>query len=130
MWTSDEFIAHLEDIGHGKVWEDKIYPGMREIINQVCKCGQESIPDRKNSFELYGADFILDEDYRLHCSLMLDICIHIHDNYRPWVIEINSCPSLSKSTPATEKLVSSCLRDIVKLTVDRRANRKADIVSY
>jgi tubulin monoglycylase TTLL3/8 len=70
MWDSDQFKAHLASSGKGDVWEKIIYPKMMEIAVQVSKCCQQEVHQRKNTFEIFGADFVLDEDFT------------------PWVIEV------------------------------------------
>ena len=53
----------------------------------------------QGAFELYGADFMLTEDFR------------------PWLIEINSSPSMSYSTPITATLCEQVLEDSIKGTL-------------
>ena len=48
---------------------------------------------------MYGADFMLTEDFR------------------PWLIEINSSPSMSYSTPITATLCEQVLEDSIKGTL-------------
>ena len=63
---------------------------------------------RKNSYELYGADFMLTTDLR------------------PWLLEINSSPALGATTSITSRLCSAVLEDVIKVTVDKARNRTAD----
>lgn len=51
---------------------------------------------RINTFELFGADFMVSED----CQ--------------PWLIEINSSPDLGASTSVTARLCPQCLDDVLK----------------
>lgn len=52
---------------------------------------------RKNSLEMFGYDFMIDTDFR------------------PWLIEINSSPSMEHSTHVTSKLVPEALRGFGQL---------------
>ena len=65
---------------------------MDSVKNLVC--------NRKNSFEVFGYDLMLDEDLN------------------SWLIEVNSSPDMTYSTYITEKLVKEMSEDIVKLTID------------
>ncbi len=58
------------------------------------------VNNRKNSFEVFGYDLMLDEDLN------------------SWLIEVNSSPDMMYSTNITEKLVKEMSEDIIKLTID------------
>ena len=90
--------------GRGDAWEETIYPGMKQAIIAVLISCQESLEYRKNSFELYGADFMIDE------------------GMQPWLIEINSSPALGPSTHVTERLCRNVLEDTLKVKINRRIN--------
>lgn len=66
---------------------------------------QEAMDRRKNSFELYGADFMVMEDFSV------------------WLIEINSHPDMSYSSSVTTRLCRQVMEDTIK--GDRRSNRKS-----
>ena len=57
-----------------------------------CKAGKQ--------FEMFGFDIMLD------------------DEYNPWLIEVNSSPSLDYSTEVTTRLVKMVLSDIIKVVID------------
>ena len=59
---------------------DKIKPDMKKIAKYCCQAAQEIIEHRKNSHELFGFDFMVDE------------------NFNTWLIEINSSPAMDYST--------------------------------
>jgi tubulin monoglycylase TTLL3/8 len=58
------------------------------------------VDNRKNSFEFFGYDFMVDEDFRV------------------WLIEVNSSPSMDMGTPTTERLVRMVLTDLPKVVID------------
>ena len=56
--------------------------------------------NRKHCFELFGFDFLLDEDFRI------------------WLIEINTNPFLGTPNKYMEELVPKLMDDLLKLVVD------------
>jgi tubulin monoglycylase TTLL3/8 len=64
------------------------------------KCCADQIGARKNSMELFGYDFLVDE------------------KYTPWLIEINSSPSMEHSTSITGRMVPDVLEDTLKVVID------------
>lgn len=80
---------------------------MKEIAIYSLKSCQEHIQNRKNSSEVYGYDFCIDENYNI------------------WLIEINSSPSMDFSSDITEKLVKQMSDDYIKVVIDHGlASRK------
>ena len=61
---------------------------------------QDTMVNRKNSFEFYGYDFMVDEDLRV------------------WLIEVNASPSMDMGTAVTERLVKMVLTDLPKVIID------------
>lgn len=56
---------------------------------------------RKFNFELFGYDFMLDEDLKL------------------WLIEVNSVPSLGESNPYITRFMHRAIDDMFRLTIDK-----------
>ncbi|KAF7233028.1 hypothetical protein EG68_10119 [Paragonimus skrjabini miyazakii] len=109
MWTLEEFQQWLLEEGHGETWGKHIEPSMKRAIISTLLCAQEVVEPRKNSFALYGADFILTDDFHL------------------WLIEINASPCMAPSTSVTAKLTSNVLEDTLKVVLDRRSERNCDV---
>lgn len=106
MWDCNQFKNYLKDIGYPNVFEKVIYPGMKQCITGAILLNQDNIDTRRNSFELYGADFMLTEDFQ------------------PWLIEINAKPALYASTPVTARMCPQVLDDLIKVIIDLPHNAK------
>ena len=63
-------------------------------------CAVDGVQNRKNTHELFGYDFMIDS------------------NYKVWLIEVNSSPSMDYSTHVTTKLVKEVLHDLAKVIID------------
>jgi len=64
---------------------------------------------RKYTFELFGYDFILDEDFNT------------------WLIEVNTNPCLEESSQMLKDYIPRMVEDMLKLTIDQifpRLNKK------
>ncbi|CAD7951915.1 unnamed protein product [Amoebophrya sp. A25] len=81
-------------------WSSKIVPEMSKIVKMSLLAVQDGIEHRKNSMELFGYDFMLDEDLKV------------------WLIEVNSSPAMDYSTPVTTPLVKKVMEDLAKVVVD------------
>lgn len=70
---------------------------------------QDMVHNRKNSFEFFGYDFMVD------------------DQLKVWLIEVNSSPSMDyKNQPVLGRLVKSVLNDLAKVVIDCRKNKNAN----
>ena len=68
-------------------------------VNSACKM---FVPHRRNCFELYGFDILIDSDLK------------------PWLLEVNLSPSLNCETPIDMKIKSAMLCDLLNLIGIRR----------
>ncbi len=89
-WSSDRFLAYLRKENKLSLWEQKIYPAMMGNIIATVSAAVNSTVIQPNRFQLYGCDFMIDEDYD------------------PILLEINGMPIL------TSVICSMCLQDLVK----------------
>ncbi|XP_031757218.1 tubulin monoglycylase TTLL3-like [Xenopus tropicalis] len=112
MWHDYQLKHYLKLIGAFHAWDDIMLPGMKEIIIQTMKSAQDKVVHRKNTFHLYGADFMFGE------------------NFQPWLIEINASPALSKATSVSSKLSAQVQEDILRLILDRREDSKCDVGDF
>jgi hypothetical protein len=80
----------------------RIQQRMKEIAKCSLMCASEMIEHRKNSWELYGFDFMVD------------------DNFNAWLIEINSSPACDYSTKVTERYVQKALVELLSVVLDTR----------
>lgn len=89
-------FSWLRTIGQEYVWEELIFPGMSQSVYTVIQAAAGTSFYRENTFQLFGADFV------------------ITDNYVPYLIEINSIPGLNPSTSIIANLAPMLLEDIIK----------------
>ena len=75
---------------------------MHEIILKTFNAVRRTLDPnrRKHCFELFGYDFILDEDFN------------------SWLIEVNTNPCLEESSELLKRLLPRMVEDMLKLTVD------------
>ena len=86
MWDNASFQEWMEEHFGFDIWAEQLQPQLKEIVIHSLKSVQDMVENRKNSFEMFGYDFMIDEDGV------------------PWLIEINSSPAMDYST------VNSCLQ--------------------
>eukprot|EP01017_Pseudomicrothorax_dubius_P040157 TRINITY_DN6245_c0_g2_i2.p1 TRINITY_DN6245_c0_g2~~TRINITY_DN6245_c0_g2_i2.p1 ORF type:complete len:778 (-),score=219.61 TRINITY_DN6245_c0_g2_i2:841-3174(-) len=108
MWTCAEFAAFLKEMTGRDVFEEEIQPRMKQIVVWSLECVQDMVESRRNTVELYGYDFMVDDDLK------------------PWLIEINSSPAMDYSTTVTERLVKLVMEDTAKVIVDYASARKKE----
>ena len=80
-----------------------LLPKVKEIIIHSMKsvCCRINKLERKICFEIFGYDFMFDE------------------NYNPFLLEINTNPGLEISSPLIEMLIPRMIDDAFKLTIDK-----------
>ena len=86
-----------------KNFKKDIFPEIIKIISITSKAVKNkiNIMNRKNCFEIFGYDFILDI------------------NYHPFLLEINTNPGLEESSPLIKMLVPRMINDALRLTIDK-----------
>eukprot|EP00828_Plagiopyla_frontata_P008935 TRINITY_DN14538_c0_g1_i1.p4 TRINITY_DN14538_c0_g1~~TRINITY_DN14538_c0_g1_i1.p4 ORF type:complete len:133 (-),score=30.38 TRINITY_DN14538_c0_g1_i1:172-570(-) len=101
MWTQKQLAEEIQKLAGGQeLFYSQIQRQMKQIVYLTLKACMDLVIERKNSVELYGYDFMIDQDFN------------------PWIIEINSSPSMDYSTRVTEVLVKEALTDAIKVLID------------
>jgi len=114
--TCKEETVEPDDAGESaeceNLWDTGIKPQIQDIVTWSLLSVVDSIGQRKNSFELYGYDFMLSSGP--------------DGKPKVWLIEVNSSPACDYSTPVTTPLVKKMMEDIAKVMVDKRANPECE----
>ena len=106
------FQQELNRQNSGKNFKKDILPQIIKIIGLTSKAVKNkiNIMNRKNCFEIFGYDFILDV------------------NFKPFLLEINTNPGLEESSPLIKMLVPRMIADALRFTIDKSfdSNNNAD----
>ena len=112
MWTCNDFKNFLSE----ERWKT-----LHEKIKNAIICSfysvHHEIKQRENSHELYGYDFMVDEDFNVY------------------LIEVNASPALDYSTKITENAVKNMVKDLIEVVIDNnnarncRVNEKGEIIN-
>ena len=75
---------------------------MKDICLDVYFAGKQKLnpSGRRNSYELLGFDFMIDEDFRV------------------WLIEVNTNPSLALNNKRMKHILPNLFKDIFRITMD------------
>ena len=84
-------------------FKKNIFERIIKIIEITANIAKNKINalNRKNCFELFGYDFILDEDFK------------------PFLLEINTNPGYEESSPLIKMLIPRMIDDVLRLTIDK-----------
>jgi len=79
-----------------------LVPQMHEVVVKTFNAVRRTLDPnrRKFCFELFGYDFILDEDFNT------------------WLIEVNTNPCIEESSALLKTLLPRMIEDMMRLTVD------------
>ena len=99
MWENAQFRDFLKKTYGGDPWID-IQKKIEKIVILSLECAKHKLFNRKNNFEVFGFDIMLD------------------DKLNVYIIEINASPDWTYSTKVTEKLVKIASDDIMKVVLD------------
>jgi len=84
-----QFIEHLQTEYNIKYnWETQMLPRLEQIVKNTIYSVSDTIEHKPNCFELYGFDFVLDE------------------NLNPWLIEVNLSPACCERTDWLSEMLS------------------------
>ena len=102
MWRRNQFVEYLNSQGKDgeRLWNERVVTQMKQAAQASLKCVQSMVENRAHSFEIYGFDFMLDNELN------------------PWLIEVNSSPSMEYSTTITKDLTKKALTDLVACVLD------------
>lgn len=92
----------MDEKNHKISVKDDIIPIIKSLIIRTFLASRKILDPnkRKNCFELFGFDFILDEDFNV------------------WMIEVNTNPCIEESSTLLKAYLPRLIDDMLKLSVD------------
>lgn len=99
IWAKETFSTWLASENEGRdLWEESVFPQMKNILNEVTNDSFEEEQNlRKNTFELFGADFMIDEKLNV------------------FLLEINKSPDPAANTKIQRRLFEGIASDTIKV---------------
>ena len=91
-------LLHME-LNYGKDKLNKLLFEMDRIYLSALKAVQPAMVQDKHCFELYGFDILIDSDLK------------------PWLIEVNACPSLVSTTPADKRMKKKLFNNLINVVI-------------
>ena len=115
-WSLTALCRHFEQIGvdPGFVWSkiyDLIIKSLISIEPHVVEQVRKYSLHRSNCFDLFGFDILLDS------------------NLRPWLVEVNLCPSMNNDSPLDHRIKSNLIADALTLIGIRQFDRKKERIN-
>ena len=97
-----EFEKYLEASDKPKIFRTEVIPRIKNMIKDTIKAVFLKIDPHKraHSFEIFGYDFMLDE------------------NLRPWLIEVNTNPCLELSCNHLARLIPAMIENAMRIAID------------
>jgi len=114
-WLYYRLQAYLLSEGFTKDpdWvHNSMIPQMKKAMIHVARMSKYAFVQRSTSYELFGCDFILDEDMKL------------------WFIEANTSPMMEATTPEREQLLIKMLSDHFELMYALLRSRMKRVVVF
>ena len=103
MWSLYGLMSYLSsetDADIPKLWDhikDIVIKTIISAEDTIFQMSSAQLPSSYNAYQLFGFDILLDE------------------NLKPWLLEVNSCPSLSTHSPLCEIVKGSLIQDFLNL---------------
>lgn len=95
-WTLQQLEQYMDRQRNERRWQ-QVWECIKDCVRKALVCVEDVIPAAPCTFELFGFDVLLDEDYR------------------PWVLEVNASPSLEVDSAQDEDVKPKLIDDVVTL---------------
>lgn len=108
--SSKQFEEYVQvHVNNAFTWKNDIFPKLKTIIIESLRSGQENIKHKNNCFEVYGFDFVLDQDLT------------------PWLIEVNLSPACAERTSYLKEMLNSMADGVLDLIEVKHALYKRGV---
>jgi hypothetical protein len=115
MWNFTKLQSHLlknNKIDDGNWINNYLRPAFKKAMIQIVRMSQDTYLKRSTVWELFGADFMLDNDLNL------------------WFIECNSSPVLKGTSDEKEKFLTKMVADTFEVVMAYVRSRMKRVIEY
>lgn len=103
MWSIGALILYLNSIDKGHLWNSYVYPKIKTTLQNITLASIDNIELMPGRFELFGCDWIITNDFK------------------PYLLEINRCPSLEYYSPVSRIVCGNITEDLIKGEFDMKS---------
>ena len=122
VWSTGQLGHYVNENMGQEVYQTFIKREIHDVILDAVKRNSYHTRQVDGCFELYGADIGWYSIKNLFNFLILSV---LDANLKPWLIEVNRCPSMATDNPVLQQMIPEMIENMIEIVVDKKLEHKA-----